>query len=84
VSEVADLLRQQKSAARQIEIYLTTNFFSNTDQQYRQKIILTLDKPTNNTIILTQQALIGLRKIYRSGYRYKKVGVNLLSLIPQD
>ena len=84
VSEVADLLRQQKSAATHLEIYLTTNFFSELDKQYRQKIIVTLDQPTNNTFKLTQEALIGLRKIFIPGYRYKKVGVNLFGIIPED
>ncbi|MFD1062760.1 Y-family DNA polymerase [Winogradskyella litorisediminis] len=83
VSEIADLLRQQKSAATQIEIFLTTNYHSEFDKQYRNKIVITLDCPTNSTIKLTQKALEGLRKIYRKGYRYKKVGVNLMHLVPE-
>lgn len=84
VSEVADLLRQQKSAASQIEVFLTTNYHSEFEKQYRNKIIITLDSPTNSTIKLTQKALLGLRKIYKDGYRYKKVGVNLMHLVPED
>ncbi|MFB9055388.1 Y-family DNA polymerase [Mariniflexile ostreae] len=83
VAEVADLLRQQKSAATQMEIFLTTNYHNDGDKQYRNKIIITLDSPTNSTIKLTQQALIGLKKIYKDGYRYKKVGVNLFHLVPE-
>ncbi|WP_052184279.1 Y-family DNA polymerase [Psychroserpens sp. Hel_I_66] len=83
VAEVADLLRQQKSAASQIEIFLQTNYHSNTDKQYHNKIILTLSKPTNSTIALTQKALVGLKAIFKEGYRYKKVGVNLLGLVPE-
>lgn len=84
VSEVADLLRQQKSAAGSIEVFLHTNSFSNADNQYRNKIIITLDTPTNSTIKLTKEALKGLRKIYKPGFRYKKVGVNLFNLIPEN
>lgn len=84
VSEVADLLRQQKNAATQIEIFLTTNYHSEFEKQYRNKIIITLDSPTNSTIKLTQKALLGLRKIYKDGYRYKKVGVNLMHLVSED
>ena len=84
VAEVADLLRQQHSAANQIEISLTTNYHSDFDKQYKNKILITLDSPTSSTIKLTKQALLGLKKIYKSGYRYKKVGVNLLHLVPQD
>ncbi|MDA9262147.1 Y-family DNA polymerase [bacterium] len=84
VSEVADLLRQQKSAAGKIEIFLTTNSFSDTDKQYRNKIVITLDTPSSSTIKLTKLALRGLRKIYRPGYRYKKVGVFLFNLVPDN
>ena len=48
-----------------------------------KRIIIKLNQPTNNTFKLTQEALIGLRKIYKPGYRYKKVGVNLLGIIPE-
>ncbi|MEN8775541.1 MAG: Y-family DNA polymerase [Polaribacter sp.] len=84
VAEVADLLRQQGSAAGCIEVFLHTNSFSNLDNQYRNKIIITLDTPTNNTIKLTKEALKGLKKIYKPGYRYKKVGVHLFHLIPEN
>ena len=75
VAEVADLLRQQSSAATCIEVFLQTNFFSKNENQYFKNIFITLDSPTNNTIKLTKEALSGLRKIYKPGYRYKKVGV---------
>lgn len=82
VAEVADLLRQQQSAAGKIEVFLTTNRFSDTDKQYRNKIVITLDTPSSSTIKLTKLALKGLRKIYRPGYRYKKVGVQLFHIVP--
>ncbi|MGB1041439.1 MAG: Y-family DNA polymerase [Flavobacteriales bacterium] len=84
VAEVADLLRQQNSAAGKIEVFLTTNSFSDVDKQYRNKIVITLDTPSSSTIKLTKVALEGLRKIYRPGYRYKKVGVNLFNLVPDN
>ena len=84
VSEVADLLRQQKSVAGAIEVFLHTNSFSATDKQYRNKIIITLNTPTNSTITLTKEALKGLRKIYKPGYRYKKVGVNLFHITSEN
>lgn len=84
VSEVADLLRQQNSSATQIEISLQTNNFSDVDKQYHNKIIVTLESPTNSTVKLTKEAIKGLKKIYKDGYRYKKVGVNLSQLVPDD
>lgn len=84
VSEVADLLRQQKSSASQIEVMLQTSSHSQSDKQYRNSITIQLDRPTNSTIKLTQEALKGLKEIFRPGYRYKKVGVNLSHLVPDD
>ena len=81
VAEVADLLRQQNSAARFIEVFLQTNNFSNADKQYYNKIVIELEIPTNSTIKLTQEALKGLKKIFKQGYRYKKVGVHLFGLV---
>ncbi len=84
VAEVADLLRQQQSSASQIEVSLQTNQFSDTDKQYRNNIIITLESPTNSTIKLTKEALKGLKQIYKPGYRYKKVAVNLSQLVPDN
>jgi DNA polymerase V len=84
VAEVADLLRQQKSSATQLEISLQTNNFSDHDKQYHNRIVITLDSPTNSTIKLTTEAIKGLKQIFRPGYRYKKVGVNLAHLVPDD
>jgi len=84
VAEVADLLRQQQSLASQIEISLETNQHSAIDKQYRNKIILNLDTPTDSTIKLTKEALKGLQQIFKPGYRYKKVGVNLAHLVHKN
>lgn len=84
VAEVADLLRQQQSATSQIEISLQTNQHSAVDKQYRNKIVITLDTPTDSTAKLTKEALKGLRQIFKPGYRYKKVGVNLTQLVHKN
>jgi len=84
VAEVADLLRQQQSMATQIEISLQTNQHSAVDKQYGNKIVITLDTPTDSTIKLTKEALRGLRLIFKPGYRYKKVGVNLTKLVHRN
>lgn len=84
VAEVADLLRQQHSAASKMEVFLQTNQHSAIDKQYYNKIVITLDTPTDSTAKLTKEALKALRKIYKPGYRYKKVGVNLTQLVHKN
>jgi DNA polymerase V len=84
VAEVSDLLRQQGSAARCLEVFLQTNHFSKNEHQYFKNIFITLDTATNNTITLTKEAIKGLKAIYKPGFRYKKVGVHLHHLIPEN
>lgn len=84
VAEVADLLRQQNSSASQIEVSIQTNYQNAYDNQYQNKILITLESPSNSTVKLTKEALKGLKQIYKPGYRYKKVGVNLLQLVPDN
>ena len=40
--------------------------------------------PTNDTFALIAYARKALHHIYKPGYRYKKVAVNLTGLIPED
>jgi len=67
-----------------LEISLQTNQHSAVDKQYRNSISINLDTPTDSTIKLTKEALKGLRQIFKPGYRYKKVGVNLTSLVHRN
>jgi DNA polymerase V len=43
-----------------------------------------MEIPTNDTFKLISAARKALVEIYKPGYRYKKVGVNLTGIIPQD
>lgn len=83
VSEVAEVLRAQQSCATYIQLFLETNPFSDYDKQYRNKTMVTLPVPTSDTFILIAHARKALQSIYKDGYRYKKVGVNLMGIIPE-
>ena len=83
ISEVSEVLRAQKTCAMYLHVFLHTNSFSTSDKQYRNKRTVTLAIPTNNTFTLITEANKILREIYKPGYRYKKVGVNLTGIIPE-
>jgi DNA polymerase V len=57
-----------------------TNHFNKKEKQYSNSIRLQLPFPTNDSIKIVKKALEGIRKIYRSGYRYKKVWIILYEL----
>lgn len=84
ISEVSEVLRAQKSCATYVQVFIITNYHSNVDQQYSNSRTITLDIPTNDTFKLISAARKALIEIYKPGYRYKKVGVNLTGIIPQD
>lgn len=84
ISEVSEVLRAQNSCASYVQVFVHTNYHSKTDRQYSKSCTVTLPVPTNNTFVLVAEARSALRKIYRKGFRYKKVGVNLSGIIPQE
>ena len=83
ISEVSEVLRNQQSCASYLQVFLHTNYHSERDKQYSNSITVTLPIPTHNTFVIISEAKKALHSIYRPGYRYKKVGVNLSGIIPQ-
>lgn len=84
ISEVAEVLRAQRSCATYVQVFVITNYHSKVDKQYSNSRTVTMPVPTNDTFALISEARKALHLIYKPGYRYKKVGVNLLGIIPQE
>ncbi len=84
ISEVSEVLRNQKSCATYLQVFLYTNYFSDRDKQYSNSITVTLSIPTCDTFTLISEAKKALDVIYKPGYRYKKVGVCLSGIIPRE
>lgn len=71
----AHKLRKQNSCAEMVMVFIHTNFFRNDLPQYSMSRTVTLPVASNSSIEIVHHALIALRSIYKSGYRYKKAGV---------
>lgn len=84
ITEVAEVLRAQKSCATYIHVAVYTNYHSTIDKQYKNRMTVTMPIPTNDTFALIAQARKALHCIYKPGYKYKKVAVNLTGLIPEQ
>ena len=78
-SRAAEKLRRQGSHAGQVLTFVRTSPFR-PDKQYSRSIIVPLRRPTADTAALVEGALMGLRTIYRSGYKFTKAGVMLVDL----
>lgn len=77
-------LRREKSAASQIMVFIHTNAFRADQPQYARNRTVTLTTPTNNTLELVTAAVEALYAIFREGYGYKKAGVIVTGLVPEQ
>jgi DNA polymerase V len=82
-SRCAVKLRRQKSCAGTITVFLQTNPFREEPQYFNSKT-LALPTATSSTLELIQYASLALQALYRPGYRYKKSGVIVSELRPQN
>lgn len=88
-ANVAHKLRRYKKTARELIVFVRTNPFRQDLPQYHNSILIPMPLPTHSTILITRYACMGLKKIYRKGFLYKKAGVIATGLqdekiIPHD
>lgn len=77
----AEKLRRQQLSAGSVYVAIRTSPFNTQEQYYANGMIIPLPAPSADTMRLTKAALWGLRKIYRSGYRYQKARIMLAGLV---
>ena len=75
-------LRKGKLTARAVTVFLATNRFAKTDQ-YSSSVTIELAQATGSTRELREWTTQALTKIFKKGYKYKKVGVILQGLAPE-
>jgi DNA polymerase V len=76
----AEKLRQQKTVAQIVGVFVNTNAFREDLAQYWNFQEIRLITPTNSTIPIVQAASEVLQKIYIQGYQYKKAGVIVMGI----
>lgn len=74
-STCARKLRQQKSYAMSLMVFIHTNNFREDLPQYWRNTVIKLPVPTSDTLEIVHYALAGLHAIFMKGYQYKKAGV---------
>ena len=82
-SRAAERMRKQESVATSLYIYIRTSPHDDK-KQYANGINIPLFQPTDDSMALTNAALLGLDYIYREGFDYQKAGVTLCNLISKD
>ncbi len=74
-------LRNEKSCAKSVLVFIQTNPHKTTEKQYSRSIQIPLEMASNETPVLIKQALKGLDIIFKDGYRYMKCGVMVLDIV---
>ena len=83
-AKCAQKLREEHSAARQVDVVLYTNRFRDDLPQYFPCASVRLPVAASNTQEIVSAALKGFDTIYRSDYQYKKAGVTVSDLVDAD
>jgi DNA polymerase V len=82
-ARAGEKLRKQHSVTSAVMVFVRTNAFRPDLPQYRKRVVVTLDRPTDDSRELIHAAIQGLRQLWRKGYAYHKAGVMLLDLSPK-
>ncbi|UOK43404.1 MULTISPECIES: Y-family DNA polymerase [Flavobacterium] len=80
----SEKLRKQNSHCNMIMVFVTSNYHRKDLPQYSRNMVIKTDFPTNSTIELNHYAQIGLKAIFKEGYHYKKAGVIVMGLTPNN
>ena len=80
----AEKLRKQQSCCNVIMVFLHSNWHRKDLPQYGKNIVVKTPYPTNSSIDIIKYAVQGLEQIYKEGYHYKKAGVIVMGITPEN
>ena len=80
----AEKLRKQKSSTGLLTVFLETNRFDERQPFIGRSKAINLPVASNDTTELTKYTLRGLEELYKSGVKYKKAGVIVMNIVPED
>ena len=80
----SEKLRSQKSNCNSIYVFVKSNRHQKNKLQYRNGIVMTLPYGSNSSITISKYAVQGLKKIYKKDVEYKKGGVIVMGIVPNN
>ena len=83
-SKCAEKLRKEKSCAGYIGVFLNVNRFKNLENHNNEFKSMMFDICTNETIEILNAAKKILKDIYKTGTYYKKAGVIIGGIVPEN
>ncbi len=80
----AEKLRRQNSLCNVMIVFIRSNYFRKDLQQHSCSRVVTLPYPTNSSFVLNNYALKAIENMFQDKIDYKKAGVIVTSLIPNN
>jgi DNA polymerase V len=81
---VSRKLREQESCAKSLSVFVMTNSYREDQEQYCNTGHVSFDLATSDLIKLSDGAIKALKTVFRKGYAYKKAGVMVSEIVPQN
>lgn len=80
----AEKLRKQGSSCHMIIVTLSSNRHKKDEEQHRASKIVSFPYPTDSSLLISNQAVNAVKKIYKSGIKYKRAGVIVTGIVATD
>lgn len=80
----AKKLRKEKSICNKLTLFLSTNAYKPKAKQYYGVKSFTFDTPTSDSMEIVKASLDILKKLYRDDCIYKKAGVIVGDIVPEE
>ena len=80
----AEKLRKQGSCCNVVMVFLHSNWHRKDLPQHSKNMVVKTHYPTNSSIDLVQYAVQGLEHLYKKGFHYKKAGVIVMGITPEN
>ena len=80
----AEKLRNQESSCHMLVVKLSSDRFQKNSQQHRESTSVIFSYPTDSTLEIANAAIKAVKTIFKPGIKYKKAGVIVTGLVPND
>lgn len=77
-------LRNDRTCARNVHVFLQTNPYRSGDKQYMAGITIKLPVASSSSNEIIKYAVRALHLVYRPGFNYLKAGVMMLEIVPEN
>ena len=80
----AEKLRKQESSCHMLIVQLSSDRFQKEAPQHRESKTVVFSFPTDSTLVLANAAVTAVKTIFKPGIKYKRAGVIVAGLVPND